>query len=91
MAEGINRKNERLQAENDGLRAQLAQKDVAWLDIYVDRERLATELGEEIERLAVALRQILEDPDAKILDSHRDDGWAVLGNHRSGSSDQRAQ
>lgn len=33
----------------------------------------------EVERLRAALRQILEDPDAQILDSHRDDGWAVLG------------
>jgi len=30
-------------------------------------------------RLCEALRQILEDPDATILDSHRDDGWEALG------------
>jgi hypothetical protein len=30
-------------------------------------------------RAEAALRQILEDPDAKILDSHRDDGWDALG------------
>jgi hypothetical protein len=34
---------------------------------------------EQSERLPVALRQILEDPDAKILDSHREDGWEALG------------
>jgi hypothetical protein len=32
----------------------------------------------EVERLRAALLQILEDPDAKILDSHRDDGWEAL-------------
>jgi hypothetical protein len=35
-------------------------------------------LQAEKERLRAALRQILEDPDARILDSHRDDGWAAL-------------
>lgn len=32
----------------------------------------------EIERLKAVLRDILEDPDVRILDSHRDDGWAAL-------------
>ncbi len=37
-----------------------------------------TEAKENVQ-LRAALRQILEDPDAKILDSHRDDGWEALG------------
>lgn len=38
------------------------------------------------ERLRAALCQILKDPDAKILDSHRDDGWSALaeGLHAAG-------
>lgn len=34
---------------------------------------------DERDELRAALRQILEDPDAQILDSHRDDGWTALG------------
>lgn len=34
----------------------------------------------EVAMMRTALRQILEDEGARILDSHRDDGWAALGN-----------
>jgi hypothetical protein len=40
-------------------------------DLSVDQQR-------EIERLKAALRQILEDPDVRLLDAHRDDGWEAL-------------
>jgi outer membrane murein-binding lipoprotein Lpp len=58
-------------------------------ELVAEVERLQAELAAlqehhqatltEVERLRVALRQILEDPDAMILDSHRDDGWEALG------------
>ena len=49
------------------------EAEAEWVERY---ERLEA----ENERLRAALRQILEDPDAKILDSHRDDGWeACIG------------
>jgi uncharacterized coiled-coil DUF342 family protein len=54
---------ERLRAENDGL---------------IEMTTKPGGLYEEIERLRAALRQILEDPDAKLLNSHRDDGWEAL-------------
>jgi hypothetical protein len=47
----------------------------SWADRWRDD---VTTLLAEIERLRAALRQILEDSDAQILDSHRDDGWAAL-------------
>lgn len=39
----------------------------------------AARLIAENRHLRAALRQILEDPEATIFDSHRDDGWAALG------------
>lgn len=48
------------------------------IDIFDAVVRERDELRAEVERLKAALRQILEDPDAQILDSHRDDGWAAL-------------
>ena len=48
-------------------------------------QRLARERDElraEKERLRAALRQILEDPEARILDSQRDDGWEALAPHK---------
>jgi hypothetical protein len=41
-------------------------------------KRLLVAITAERDGLRVALRQILEDPDAKILNSHRDDGWEAL-------------
>ena len=59
------------EAENERLRATCAtwnERDIAQ--------------AQEIERLRAALQQILEDPEARILDSHREDGWEALGPHK---------
>lgn len=42
----------------------------------------AEQSSAENERLRAALRQILKDPDARILDSHRDEGWEALAIHK---------
>jgi hypothetical protein len=69
-----------LRAEVERLRAEVgAKKDYAErMDAlaearYTENQTLRAEL-----RAEAALRQILEDPDARILDSHRDDGWEAL-------------
>lgn len=49
------------------------------LDFALAEQRDGVMLRDENRRLRAALRQILENPDAKILDSHRDDGWIALG------------
>jgi uncharacterized small protein (DUF1192 family) len=63
-----------LVAEIDRFKAELAEER-QWreglADLSVDQQR-------EIERLKAVLRDILEDPDVRILDSHRDDGWEAL-------------
>jgi len=41
-------------------------------------EKLEQPQRSEVDRLRAALLQILEDPEARILDSHRDDGWTAL-------------
>jgi hypothetical protein len=55
-------------------------KQTAYEKARADRlQASADALRVDAERLRAALRQILEDPDATILDSHRDDGWEALG------------
>lgn len=49
------------------------------IDAYQRVSAERDELRAEVTGLQAALRQILDDPDAHILDSHRDDGWEVLG------------
>jgi ABC-type Zn2+ transport system substrate-binding protein/surface adhesin len=51
------------------------QKEVAWRE---ELQFLTIDQAVEIGKLRETLRQILNDPDAHILDSHRDDGWAAL-------------
>jgi len=49
--------------------------------LTAQRDALAEQLraaAEENARLRAALRAILEDPDAKLLDSDRDIGWAAI-------------
>lgn len=79
--EEVRAENARLQNLNAGFVQQLL-KDQA------DNERLRTERDtyvdmaqREIEDLREALKQILEDPEARIRDSHRDDGWEAIGEY----------
>jgi len=56
------------------LQAELAEER-QWREELAD---LSVDQQVEIERLKNVLREILEDPDINLLDSHRDDGWAAL-------------
>src|SRR5262245_15102351 len=58
----------------DELRAELEQAN-ALTRVW---KATAEQSSAENERLRAALSQILEDPEARILDSHRDEGWEAL-------------
>lgn len=62
------------QAELEEARYGRENAEIMW-EAHAKTQR---ELRAQVERLRVALRQILVDPDALILDSHRDDGWVAL-------------
>lgn len=74
--------------EIERLTAAVVEIGAAHVAAQAEAERLKKEVEqvelinfrrvEEGERLRAALRQILEDLGAKILDSHRDDGWEAL-------------
>ena len=61
-----------------------AQRGASVDDLRNRQGKRIHQLESNIERLRAALRQILEDPDAHILDSHRDDGWAALERPKDG-------
>lgn len=67
-------KYDELRADNEGLKQDRddADRDVETLQAVVKRQ------DAKVERLETALRQILQDPNASILDSHCDDGWTAL-------------
>jgi hypothetical protein len=68
-----------LRVEVKRLRAQIRATDAFWLEDHRKLQRRYTEAQSKVERLRSALRNILEDNEARILNDHRDDGWAALG------------
>lgn len=81
-------KVDELREQNGKLAREAIGMKVAWEEVRRENERLRTERDvyvdaaqRKIEDLREALKQILEDPDALIRDSHRDDGWEAIGDY----------
>ena len=73
---------ERLRAALELANAKVADLTTIALGAGHAVERLQAELHAE-RMLRAALRTILEDPDATLLDTDREVGWEALGRHKS--------